>query len=432
MLQLFTPDTYEPRAVFSPSGLSKARRCLHAWGLRYLLGIKMPEPTWAEACAWVKPEPKKKSKPTPEERAALKAYNSPFRKALGKECHARLETYFRGGNIDWNDRVGRIVLAGMHLIPHPDTCEKVEAEGEITIEIDGVKFRGFRDLLVLKDGRWLLIDHKTTFGFDYFDREKTQRSVKTSEQLIADPQANLYAFDVMRREGLRELACRWVYYRTEDKPKALEVDFTITWEGAAAMMAELVAEARALTAYVEHAQRLRANDAGSAVVRLAIVYDLQRNPDACADFGGCEYHAERGGTCTPPELSAGDKLKRQAEKRKQKAAQPAKAPTATTKGTKKMGFRDKVNAEKNKSTSEAAEGPADGAETGADAAGQDAGPDPREEAVARGAVAQAASSAGRKPRQAKPAGNLAQLAANLAETEAAFEAAKVAMREALS
>jgi hypothetical protein len=427
MLQLFTPDTYEPRAVFSPSGLSKARRCLHAWGLRYLLGIKMPEPTWAEACAWVKPEPKKKSKPTPEERAALKAYNSPFRKALGKECHARLETYFRGGNIDWNDRVGRIVLAGMHLTPHPDTCEKVEAEGEITIEIDGVSFRGFRDLLLLKDGRWLLIDHKTTFGFDYFDREKTQRSVKTPEQLIADPQANLYAFDVMRREGLRELACRWVYYRTEDKPKALEVDFTITWEGAAAMMAELVAEARALTAYVEHAQRLRANDAGSAVVRLAIVDDLQRNPDACADFGGCEYHAERGGTCTPPELSAGDKLKRQSEKRKQKAAQPAKAPTATTKGTKHMGFRDKVNANKAAPSDAASTNEAEIETQGVDVAPGDAGPP--DEGPPRAA---AASSAGRKPRATKPAGNLAQLAQSLAETEAAFEAAKVAMREALS
>src|SRR5688572_3936728 len=135
---LITPDTYTPKAVFSPSGLSAARRCMSAWGRRYLLGIRKPELTWEEAKALPVPAPAKKSKPTDEERRAKKLYNSKFRPALGKECHARLQAYYEGREVDWYDRPGAIALKGLEYLPHADRCTKVEAEGEITITIDGV------------------------------------------------------------------------------------------------------------------------------------------------------------------------------------------------------------------------------------------------------------------------------------------------------
>lgn len=327
---LITPASYEPKAVFSPSGLSRAQRCLHAWGLRYLQGIKKPELSWAEAAALPVPKAKVKSRPTDAERAEKKAYNAKYRPALGKEVHARFEKYYQGGAVDWNDKPGQIAIVGFEYLPHPDTCEVVEAEGEITIEVDGVKFRGFRDLLVLKDGRWLLIDHKTTFTFDFFDREKTLKTVKTPEQLQADTQANLYAYAAMRDKGLKQLDCRWVYYRTEDKPKACAVDFVITWESAKAVVDELVTLAKQLEGYV-------GSVLGGAIDARALVETLKKDPEACAGFGGCEYHSDREGPCTPPKLSPGERLVQIRLKQKARAALPPKPP----KDTKKMGFRDK-------------------------------------------------------------------------------------------
>lgn len=361
---LATPEDFKPKAVFSPSGLTLARRCLNAWGRRYLLGLRKPELTWVEALAMPVPKAKVKSKPTAEERKAKKVYNSKFRPALGKECHARLESYYQGGNVDWYDRVGAIVLPGLEYLPHPDVCAKVEAEGEIEIVVDGVSFKGFRDLLVqigaerwtsagitFDVGEWLLVDHKTTFTFDYFDREKTLRTVKTPEQLRADPQANLYAYDVMRRLGLKTLRCRWLYYRTEDAPKALPVDFEIIWESASAIVAELVTEAKRLTEYV-----LAALDKPDAVRTL--LEGLERNAFSCGDFGGCEHHSEneQGGDCTPPSISPGALLVQLRTKQKARAALPPKPKTERARKAGHMGFRNKPSTSAPAAEEQAADG----------------------------------------------------------------------------
>jgi hypothetical protein len=349
---LITPSDFKIKAVFSASGLSLARRCLHAWGLRYLRGLRRVELTWEEAKVLPVPEAKVKSKPTDEERKEKKHYNSLYRPALGKAVHALLETYYKGGDVDWFERPGVVALPGLEYLPHPDRCERVEAEGEITIEVDGVQFRGFRDLLVKRwqtvavvedgvevqapvpGGRWLLIDHKTTFTFDFFDKEKTLRTVKTPEQLQADPQAILYAFDVMRRECLSELDCRWVYYRTEDKPKALPVDFVITWDDAKNYVAKMVAEVKALAGHIGAAR-------DGAIDIQALVDSLEKDPDACAGFGGCEMHFENGhgGDCHPPELTPGEKLVRLRTKQKARAALPPKPKTEPKVRVKTMGFR---------------------------------------------------------------------------------------------
>lgn len=348
------PD-FRIKLIFSPSGLSKARRCLHAWGRCYLLGLTRPELTWPEACALPVPKAKIKSRPTDEEKAAKKLYNSLYRPALGKEVHARAQAYYEGQDIDWNDKPGQILLGGMHCLPHPDECETVEAEGEIVIDYTTasgqlVKFKGYRDLLVrpakeialddgtfvLLPGEWLLVDYKTTFTFDFFDREKTLRTVKTPAQLIADPQSNLYAYDVMRRKCLKQLRCRWLYLRTEDKPAAEPVDFVLTFEGASAIVAELAELALELSEHVGAA--LAATD---PIDVKALVDSLPKDPEACAGFGGCEYHHEHnhGGDCVPPEISPGQKLLTLRKKQKARAALPPKP--AREKRTPTMGFRNK-------------------------------------------------------------------------------------------
>jgi hypothetical protein len=338
--------------------LALARRCSRAWAFRYLLGLRKPEIAWAAVTALEKPT----------DREALRDYNRLRRPALGKECHTRPERYYRGEDVCWTDGPGTIMLAGLHLLPHPSECSEIECEGEIAINVDGVQFTGYLDLLVNRlpvkgtaadyaddlcaaEGRWLLVDHKTTYSFDYVDRDKTIKSVKTAAELKADIQANLYAYAVMRRKDLRELDCRWVYYRTEGVPAAIAVDFTITWADAERVARDLAAQAKTLLLYVDTAR-----------TRLPLVREyvatFAANPAACDAYGGCEYHVNRGGPCTPPTLTPGARMQLQRARQKTKAARP---PTEKRK-RRTMGFRDAKQAA-DRAKTEAPEAPEEQAAT---------------------------------------------------------------------
>jgi hypothetical protein len=323
--------------------------------------MKRPELEWTEV--------------EPTDAEELKAHRRRIRPALGKECHTRPERYYRGEDVIWTDRPGTIMLAGLHLLPHPKECAEIEAEGEIEIVVDGVAFKGYRDLLVkrLDSGRWLLIDHKTTYSFDYIDRDKTIKSVKTADELKRDTQANLYAYDVMRSKGLTELDCRWVYYRTEGVPAAVAVDFTITWAEAEAVVKRLVAEARGLLAHIG-----RAKECGRSLPLVREYVDsLEGNPDACPMFGGCEYHPDAGGPCSPPTISPGQRMARQAERRKIKAAQP---PPVKKERRKTMGFRTAkaaADAVKTESPTEPAPPPENTGPTGYDSTPKEEAPKTR-------------------------------------------------------
>jgi hypothetical protein len=447
LTRLHYPEEYEPRAIFSPSGLEKWKRCPRAGGYRYLLGIKRREVPWAVILEL--PEPPS------TEREARRLYNSLYRPALGVEGHARMQAYYQGEDVDWLDRVGRIMLPGLGCIPHPDDCDHVEAEGEIEIEYRGIRFRGFRDLLLGKADpeEWLLVDHKTTYTFDWIDRDKTIRSVKSPEQLSADTQANLYAFAVMQDHGLESLDCRWVYYRTEGDAAALPVDFTIEFGAAAAKMDRLAEQAEALTEHYARALSMRARDkVHLPQVREYVESALPANTGACDDFGGCEYAAERGGPCKavarPSELA-----RRAIERQRIRAAMPPRErASAIVKAAKKerpnMGFRDKLKAQQS-GTATKEETPAEAvhdegalAQVGTAVEANDA-----VEAEAVSAEAPAAEEKPTPPARTRakksatagaPTGSLAQLAADLAAKEAAFieassalDAAKAAMREAL-
>ena len=321
--------TYTPTEKFSPSGLSKARDCKRAYALRYLTGEKEPEVTWAEACALVKPtQPKKATKQQLQVfRAELKAYNKVYRPALGKEIHSRLEAYYKGEAVDFEDAPGRIALVMLQHLPPPASCTAIETEGSITIAPDvagDIEFRGSRDLCVCVDGVWRLIDYKTTYTFDYIDWEKTVKTVKTPEQLEQDEQANIYALDVMQRHNLQLLACRWVYGRTEGDPASAAVDFTITRASAEKRVRELAVLATELRGYMREK---------------VDPMSVEATPTSCGKFGGCIYHTDKGGPCVPPKENAAARLLQLHAKRKGKVDMAS--------------FRDRAKAAESVETAEA-------------------------------------------------------------------------------
>lgn len=318
---LVIASDFIPKDRFSPTALKLDRECPTAYFLRYAMGYREPELAWAN----LPPEPDKKDK------AAHREWVRRRRPALGTECHARLECYYKGGDVDWHDVPGRTVLAGLHHLPHPDKCRTIETETSITIDLswlhaefpqlvdDPLQFEGTRDLVVEDvHGHWLLIDHKTTYTFEFYDREKTKRTVKSVDELRADEQANLYGLDVMQKRNLRALDCRWVYYRTEDTPDARAVDFFITIEEAQAVVRRLVIRALDLRA------RMRRLTSGKPRPLQEILQLVEKNFDQCSGYGGCPHKADNGhgGQCFAVE-STGAQLVRL--RKKQSAAPKIRA-----------------------------------------------------------------------------------------------------------
>jgi len=270
--------SYKPREQASPSAISTAELCDRKWFYIYVEGRKELKLTWAQA----------KRIPKPKGKDAVKAWNKLRRPAIGHEGHSIIERWyesFRPGAkpaaIDWNDLPGRVMLAGLPLLPHPSTLrdwflERPVAKDFTSRVVPGLnyEFNGYIDLVpVGKDDTFRVIDHKTTSSFDW---------VKTPQELIEDPQGIVYPLDVMLRHNLERIACRWVYYRTEGTPKARAVDFMVTREGALRRALPLVNRGAELVNNIRNK---------------LTVDQMPANTAACDQFGGCMYHHSRGGPC---------------------------------------------------------------------------------------------------------------------------------------
>jgi hypothetical protein len=361
---------YVPREQWSPSGLSHDRACRRSYALRYLEGRKEIELSWPEAEALPEPPKAPKGASAVEQeraKAAKKAWNKKRRPACGKASHGIQEAYFRQGvaglwhpPMAWLDlaeafhtRPGEILLPGLALMPAPRECLDALIEDPIRlqweflpdhlraqVEADPITFSGFKDLVLRTGEGWSLKDLKTTYDF-------ASLAFKSPEQLATDEQANLYALDVMQRFNLNRLECDWIYCRTEGKPSARPVHFTILRSDAEEIVTALVERALELRLVMRACPQLSATD--SAAVRAALekpaedrtaaelaliqrstetdekrhlyVMALPATPEACDDFGGRDCHASRGGPCDA-RLSYVALINR-----RMSAAKPNKGPT---------------------------------------------------------------------------------------------------------
>lgn len=266
-----------PRPYHSPSSLALGARCEAAWAWTYVAGIREPEISW-EAIE-----------------AGAKWSRSQRACALGKAMHKVGEDWYRGLTPKWESLPGRIFASGVHLLPQPSRCRVIEVECAVGEEpsgiveegrpptvlvVEGTRFAGFRDLAVLsaeETERFGWLCHGWAL-FDYKSSANIARYAKTRDDLIADPQCNLYALDLMIRHDLRELPARWVYFETKDVRRAAPVDVLIERQRAVDLLAAL----------------------GPLAARLDSIEDpalAACNTDACGDYGGCPHHVSAGGPC---------------------------------------------------------------------------------------------------------------------------------------
>ncbi len=176
--------------------------------------------------------------------------------ALGSAVHASLEAYLRDGSpLDLLTLPGRIAMAGVHLLPAPPFL----IEHRLDVELDGVPFVGFID--VLSPG--VVHDHKTTGDL---------RWCLTVDELQGDTQAAFYTHSTGSEEA------HWIYYRTREPHKALDVRAKVDKMRQEDRIAQTVATARTLRSLA-----LAPPPKGAI--------ELPPNPDACDRYGGCPHKA---------------------------------------------------------------------------------------------------------------------------------------------
>ncbi len=328
MADLLRPEGYEPREQFSPSGLGLASMCEMAWFFRYVLGQKESDLLdWSEAKELTRPEkPDQGPNLTALQLAAyredVKEYNRLTRRALGHAVHNTLAIHYDWhpplALIDWTDRPGFVAVTGLPFLPAHEDCEEIHVEQELTLDWgpddDPLHVRGFADLIVrlleqvhksdvevYAPGAWVLVDHKTTYTFDY---------VPLQSELEADVAACFYALAVMVKLGLPELQCRWVYFLTDEKKPedSRAVTFRVTRDQAVAVLTPV--ETLALKLRLVMRQYVSLVKRKDLRVLFEKGHHLKHNPVHCANMYGapCVYHFEQGGDCRPPRATSGQRM----------------------------------------------------------------------------------------------------------------------------
>lgn len=326
MADLLRPEGYEPKEQFSPSGLGLASMCEMAWFYRYVLGQKESDLLdWSEVAHLERPvKPHEPPAMTALQLAAhredVKEFNRLTRRALGHAVHSTLAIHYDWhpplALIDWTDRPGYVAITGLPFLPAHEDCREIAVEQQLELAFgpdeDPVKVWGFADLIVqLLDvvhksdvtvyapGAWVLLDYKTTYNFDY---------VPLQSELEHDVAACFYALATMVKLGLPELACRWVYFLTDDKKPedSRAVTFTIT----RAMAIEALTPVEALALRLRTVMRRYVVMRGLRGRKQDAHLLLKMNPVHCANMFGspCVYHHEQSGDCRPPQATSGQRL----------------------------------------------------------------------------------------------------------------------------
>jgi hypothetical protein len=228
------------------------------------MGIRQPEPEWSDEL------------------------KGPARsKALGTAVHLTLEKHYENKGPDWIWFPGQVAASGVHLLPERHDALAVESpmlgrsigpghdgEERFVIDVGGVPWLGYKDLTDYSS------DGTTTPAlYDYKSTKSIKNWAKSTDELKADLQANLYAFDTMNELDVDEVKCRWVYFETDRVRRAEPRDFVIHRDGAITVIETAAEIAKELDA-IDH------------------IDQAPMNPSACPDFGGCEFHVKAGGPCS--------------------------------------------------------------------------------------------------------------------------------------
>lgn len=270
---------YKPKEHTSAHRISMFVGCRRQYGFANLLGLR-EEKVEEEARPWLR---------------------------LGHEVEYYQQKYLEGYTIPQETEAGRRALATLHLLPDPKICASLVHQEPIKIDsrqlrpdLELIEVRGAKDLVFQWQGdpTKYLLDYKTTRG-NTRKKGGEWEYVKNPDQLRADPQGNMYAWDIMSSTGQETVPGRWVYTLTDLKkhPDARATDVLFLRSDVKARMWGLLEVAdwhRAVTRdYVKNPFDPNA---------------LPGNPDTCETFGGCPYRPAVGGPCRQPSRTIGQMI----------------------------------------------------------------------------------------------------------------------------
>jgi hypothetical protein len=186
---------------------------------------------------------------------------------FGTQVHAQLERWLARGVLpDPYLPEGKVAESGLQHLPPPSTPGLLVETEVFTITNESV-YHGFADWIEPPvDGVPVIGDHKSTVDFKWS---------LTPEDLEQDIQANIYARAAMQLYDVDRAEARWIYYRTRGAPKSHVVSRSLTREGVERVFLEVIDP---LAAEIQAAWEQRPR-----------VLELEPNPRACNDFGGCPF-----------------------------------------------------------------------------------------------------------------------------------------------
>jgi hypothetical protein len=186
---------------------------------------------------------------------------------LGEEVHHRLELYQKGTpDVCWNDNAGRIASRAIPHLPEPGG-HLVRIEQELDRVVDGVRWKGRKDLEFPSGELWTVVDYKTTGNLKY---------AKTEETLASNVQALIYAYDTMLREETTAVGLLWLYLHTKSK--------AVQPVRARLQLEDTIRSLRPYLALASEMERARARWP-FLVTDLPPPFDLS----ACSAYGGCPF-----------------------------------------------------------------------------------------------------------------------------------------------
>jgi hypothetical protein len=217
--------------------------------------------------------------------------------AFGTEVHSVLERWQRTGeNVDLSSDIGKVVSAGLKLLPQPGTHRP---EHEFRFDSGRAVYHGFMDL---RGPATLAIqtvwDHKTIGNFNW---------MKTPELLRKDPQAVLYSQAALHEaaesgvtlgHGVDRVELNWVYYLSNpQKPRSRKVQLHVVPDNATRLPLCPDNVDPKHFGIMRHSElQERFGELEQVAERLLELYrdqpapeDLPPNTAACSAYGGCPF-----------------------------------------------------------------------------------------------------------------------------------------------
>lgn len=271
-----------PREYHSASSTKMAeldgKGCDRAWAYCYIAKLRQPDVAWADIeSGKIRVLPY--GEQVPEGLEGVCCTVKQRSAALGTAVHAVLEAYYRGQPLPHGGLPYAIAMSphARSVIPQArpeavpeqyigDTPRPGDTRMPYVLDLLGVHWGGKIDLV--EPGH--IWDWKTTSSIAKYS--------KTSDELRVDLALALYGVHAMTRQGLGDIGFTWPYFETGKIRRVLPVSGVVTHD-------ECITTVRR---YLPVIHRLDA---------LTSVEDAAKNLQACADYGGCPYHASAGGPC---------------------------------------------------------------------------------------------------------------------------------------